>query len=79
MCRKGYPKRNVERIVVDRLPEGAPELVLSRLLDQYSTVREERFASLKKERVPFHTVIFVFTCELGCSSAKSVPGFRLPQ
>jgi superfamily II DNA or RNA helicase/DNA-binding transcriptional regulator YiaG len=41
----GFPKRNVEPILIDRLPEDAPELSLSRLLDQYRTAREERFAS----------------------------------
>ena len=41
----GFPKRNVDRVVIDRLPEDAPELVLSRLLDEYRTAREERFAS----------------------------------
>jgi len=40
----GFPKRNVVRVVIDRLPEDAPELVLSRLLDEYRTSREERFA-----------------------------------
>ncbi len=33
------------RIVIDGLPDSAPELVLSRLLDEYRTAREERFAS----------------------------------
>jgi hypothetical protein len=42
---EGFPKRNVDRVVIDRLPEEAPELVLSRLLDEYRTAREERFAS----------------------------------
>ena len=41
----GFPKRNVDRILIDRLPEDAPELSLSRLLDEYRTAREERFAS----------------------------------
>jgi superfamily II DNA or RNA helicase len=41
----GFPKRNVHRVVIDALPEEAPELVLSRLLDEYRTAREERFAS----------------------------------
>jgi superfamily II DNA or RNA helicase len=41
----GFPKRNVDRMVIDRLPEDAPELVLSRLLDEYRTARDERFAS----------------------------------
>ncbi len=38
--------RAYERIeVIDGLPDDAPELVLSRLLDEYRTAREERFAS----------------------------------
>lgn len=41
----GFPKRNVERVVIDGLPEDAPELVLSRLLDEYRSTREERFTS----------------------------------
>jgi DNA-binding transcriptional regulator YiaG len=40
----GFPKRQVVRIVVDGLPDDAPDLVLSRLLDEYRTAREERFA-----------------------------------
>ena len=39
----GFPNRNVVRIVIDDLPEDAPELVLSRLLDEYRTIREKRF------------------------------------
>jgi SNF2 family DNA or RNA helicase len=41
----GFPRRDVNRIVIDRLPGDAPELALSRLLDEYCTAREERFAS----------------------------------
>ncbi len=41
----GFPKRIVERLVIDGLPDDAPELELSRLLDAYRTTREERFAS----------------------------------
>ena len=41
----GFPKRTVERVVIDGLPPDAPELELSRLLDEYRTAREERFAS----------------------------------
>jgi superfamily II DNA or RNA helicase len=40
----GFPKRVVERVAVDGLPDDAPELALSRLLDEYRTAREERFA-----------------------------------
>ena len=38
----GFPERDVRRIVIDGLPEDAPELVLSRLLDEYRGLREER-------------------------------------
>ena len=40
----GFPKRRVERVVIDGLPADAPELVLSRLLDEYRTARERRYA-----------------------------------
>ena len=33
----GFPQRNVKPIRIDGLPETAPELVLSRLLDEYRT------------------------------------------
>jgi superfamily II DNA or RNA helicase len=39
----GFPKRDVVRVAIDGLPEDASELVLSRLLDEYRSVREERF------------------------------------
>ncbi len=45
----GFPRRRVERVVVDGLPEDAPELVLSRLLDDYRTAREERHAAATKK------------------------------
>ena len=41
----GFPKRNVERVPIRGLPEDAPELVLSRLLNEYRTAREERYSS----------------------------------
>ncbi len=44
----GFPRRDIVRVPLDRLPEDAPELVLSRLLDEYRTAREERFASTSK-------------------------------
>ena len=44
----GFPKRIVERVVIDGLPEDAPELELSRLLDQYRTAREERHAATSR-------------------------------
>jgi superfamily II DNA or RNA helicase len=44
----GFPRRIVERVVIDGLPADAPELELSRLLDEYRTVREERLASTSR-------------------------------
>ena len=46
----GFPTREVRRVVIDGLPDDAPELVLSRLLDEYRGVRETRF-----ENVPART------------------------
>jgi superfamily II DNA or RNA helicase len=40
----GFPKRQIVRIAIEGLAEDAPELALSRLLDEYRTLREERFA-----------------------------------
>ena len=45
----GFPRRRVERVVVDGLPEDAPELVLSRLLDDYRSAREERHAAATRK------------------------------
>lgn len=44
----GFPKRVVDPVVIDGLPKEAPELVLSRLLDEYRTAREERFTSTSR-------------------------------
>lgn len=44
----GFPKREVVPVVIDNLPDDAPELVLSKLLDEYRSVREERFAVSSK-------------------------------
>ena len=41
----GFPKRNVKPLVLKGLPPDAPELALSRLLDEYRTAREERHAA----------------------------------
>ena len=42
----GFPERVVQRIPIDGLPKDAPELVLSRLLDEYRGLREERLKKL---------------------------------
>jgi hypothetical protein len=44
----GFPIRNVNPVVIDRLPQDAPELTLSQLLDQYRTAREECLASTSR-------------------------------
>jgi len=44
----GFPQRHIVRLAINGLPADAPELALSRLLDQYRTAREERFASTSR-------------------------------
>jgi hypothetical protein len=44
----GFPKRSIVQIDLDGLPEDAPELQLSALLDQYRTLREERLQQAPK-------------------------------
>ena len=44
----GFPLRNVVPIRIDGLPDTAPELALSRLLDQYRTARENRHSKASK-------------------------------
>ncbi len=44
----GFPQREVVRIAIDNLPPGQPELLLSRLLDEYREVHEQRFAQASK-------------------------------
>ena len=44
----GFPERKVVRIPIRGLPADAPELVLSRLLDDYRGVRDERFRDATK-------------------------------
>ena len=43
-----FPQRYVTPIVIDNLPEDAPELKLSRLLQQYRNLREERLKDAAK-------------------------------
>ena len=40
----GFPRRDVRPIRIDGLPDDAPELVLSTLLDEYRNLREQRLA-----------------------------------
>ncbi len=48
--RGGFPERIVEPVVVDRLPEDAPELLLPRLLNEYRGLRERRFRAATKRQ-----------------------------
>lgn len=43
-----FPQRYVSPIVIDNLPEDAPEFKLSRLLQQYRNLREERLKDAAK-------------------------------
>jgi superfamily II DNA or RNA helicase len=44
----GFPQRKVVRIPIDGLPDDAPELALSRLLDDYRSLREQRFRTTSR-------------------------------
>ncbi len=46
----GFPRRTVTQIDLDGLPEDAPELALSRLLDEYRQVRQLRVAEATKRK-----------------------------
>ena len=45
-----FPRRNILRVEIDRLPADAPELALSRLLQRYRTAREERLANATRSQ-----------------------------
>jgi hypothetical protein len=46
----GFPRRIVKQIDIDGLPDDAPELRLSALLDQYRQLREERLKDESKRQ-----------------------------
>lgn len=46
----GFPKRHVVQVDIDGLPEDAPELVLSRLLNEYREVRARRMEGASKRK-----------------------------
>jgi superfamily II DNA or RNA helicase len=46
----GFPKRVVRQVDISGLPNDAPELALSRLLDQYRQVRQARMAGASKRQ-----------------------------
>ncbi len=45
-----FPERRVETIQIDGLPNDAPEIALSRLLDQYRKAREERLSTATRSQ-----------------------------
>jgi superfamily II DNA or RNA helicase len=54
----GFPKRTVVQQDISGLPETAPELVLTRLLDEYATACETRLESAtRKKQIEFQLVI----------------------
>lgn len=46
----GFPKRNIVQIELGGLPADAPELALSRLLEDYRAAREARYAGATKRQ-----------------------------
>ena len=46
----GFPNRNVVQLDIDGLPQDAPELRLSSLLDEYRALREERLSGETKRK-----------------------------
>ncbi|QDS93881.1 RNA polymerase-associated protein RapA [Roseimaritima multifibrata] len=46
----GFPKRRVVQVTIEGLPEDAPELKLSRLLNEYRQTREERLEKETKRK-----------------------------
>jgi superfamily II DNA or RNA helicase len=46
----GFPERRIVQIDISNLPDSAPELALSRLLDSYRDVRQRRLATATKRQ-----------------------------
>lgn len=46
----GFPTRKIVQVTIDGLPSNAPELQLSRLLDEYRQTREERLQNESKRK-----------------------------
>jgi hypothetical protein len=56
---KSFPERKVEPIVIDGLPENAPELELSRMLAEYGVLRSQRIARLPPRQMAQAQLVFV--------------------
>ena len=70
----GFPEREVQRIAIEDLPEDAPELVLSRLLDEYRGLREER---LKKATARTRAAAALLVVGLQQRLLSSIEAFAL--
>ncbi|MBD3162773.1 MAG: helicase, partial [Candidatus Eisenbacteria bacterium] len=68
----GFPKRTVRQIDVDGLPDDAPELRLSALLDRYRSLREER---LKGETKRAQAAAGLLICNLQQRLLSSIEAF----
>ena len=70
----GFPERVVRRIPIEDLPEDAPELLLSRLLDEYRDLREER---LKKARARARAAAGLLVVGLQQKLLSSIEAFAI--
>lgn len=68
----GFPRRSVKQVDIDGLPEDAPELQLSELLDRYRQLREER---LKEETKRKQAAAGLLICGLQQRLLSSVEAF----
>src|SRR5947209_9687179 len=68
----GFPKRVVRQVNIDGLPDDAPELVLSTLLDQYRSLREQR---LKDEARRTRAAAGLLVCGLQQRLLSSIEAF----
>ncbi len=56
---KSFPERVVQPITLSNLPEGAPELRLSRMLAAYGELRDKRLARLNRSQAAQGGMVFV--------------------
>jgi ERCC4-related helicase len=68
----GLPERKIEQIDIDGLPDDAPELLLSRLLDEYADLREARLAAASRSEQAAAALVI---CSLQKRLLSSVEAF----
>src|SRR5437868_5682770 len=69
----GFPKRVVQQIDIRNLPADAPELTLSRLLDEYRELREERLKGESKRTQTASGLLIAGLQQRLLSSIDAVP------